>query len=191
MYDAVNDPYCYTGTTVLVNKLGIRDQAALDDFEAEITAQRATEPLPHGNLGYAHYRTIHRHLFQDVYVWAGKARTVRIAKGGNPFCFPENIANEMTKLFDGLKKANNLRGLNKKQFVRKAAHLLAEINAVHPFREGNGRTQLAFLTLLADKAKHPLALERMNPAAMLEAMIFSFEESDASLERLIESLLDE
>jgi cell filamentation protein len=122
---------------------------------------------------------------------AGKIRTVRISKGGNPFCFPENINKEMIRLFGGLKKTNNLRGLSRKEFARKAVHLLAEINAVHPFREGNGRTQLAFLTLLADKARHPVTPERMQPAQMLDAMIASFEESDEPLAHLIESLIDE
>lgn len=77
MYDAVEDPYCYPGTTVLKNTPGIRDQAALDAFEAVITAQRSDEPLPTGRLGAAHYARIHWHLFQDVFAWAGKYRTVR------------------------------------------------------------------------------------------------------------------
>ena len=91
MYDAVEDPYTYKNTTVLINKLDLRTQAELDDFEVEISSARAEEPLPDGNLDFAHYCAIHRHLFQDVYEWAGQPRTVRISKGGNPFCFPENI----------------------------------------------------------------------------------------------------
>jgi cell filamentation protein len=71
MYDAVEDPYCYPGTTVLKNKLNLRSQEKLDKFEAEITAQRADEPLPSGKLTYPHYRAIHRHLFQDVYSLGG------------------------------------------------------------------------------------------------------------------------
>jgi cell filamentation protein len=67
MYKAEADPYCYPGTTVLINRLDLRDQAELSPFEAEITSQRAAEPLPAGRLGYRHYCAIHRHLFQDVY----------------------------------------------------------------------------------------------------------------------------
>src|SRR5579872_2277048 len=81
MYESDPDPYCYPCTNILVNRLGLRDQAKLDAYEAMITAQRGEEPLPRGRLGYAHYRAIHRHLFQDVFDWAGKPRTVRIAKG--------------------------------------------------------------------------------------------------------------
>lgn len=76
MYGAIDDPYCYPGTTVLKNKLGLTKQADLDEFEAEISLQRSAEPLPEGKLSYFHYRAIHRHLFQDVYAWAGKPRTV-------------------------------------------------------------------------------------------------------------------
>lgn len=109
MYDAVPDPYCYPDTTVLINRLGLRDQAELDAFEAEITRARAGEPLPAGRLSVTHYRAIHRHLFQDVYRWAGRFRTVRIAKDGSMFCFPERIDGEMAKLFDGLRLSHFLR----------------------------------------------------------------------------------
>jgi cell filamentation protein len=71
-----------------------------------------------------------------------------------------------------------------------AAHFLAELNAIHPFREGNGRTQLSFLTLLAAQAGHPLALNRMNPKDMLAAMIASFKSDEAPLASLIEGLVE-
>jgi cell filamentation protein len=91
MYDAIADPYTYANSTVLVNKLDLREQAELDAFEAEISSARAEEPLPDGALDFIHYKAVHHHLFQDVYQWAGLVRTVRISKGGNPFCFPGNI----------------------------------------------------------------------------------------------------
>ena len=72
MYRAEPDPYCYPGTTVLINRLGTTDQSILDAFEAEMTSQRAAEPLPIGRLSYSHYRAIHRHFFRDVYAWAGR-----------------------------------------------------------------------------------------------------------------------
>jgi cell filamentation protein len=189
MYDAVADPYCYPGTTVLINKLDLRDQAQLEAFEAEITIQRSAEPLPDGALSYTHYRAIHRHLFQDVYAWAGKIRTVRIAKGGNSFCYPENIDSEARKLFSNLRGSDFLRGLSPEAFVQHAAHFLSELNAIHPFREGNGRAQLAFLTLLAENAGHPLSLENMNPDAMLTAMVVSFDGNEIQLRKLIAGLV--
>ena len=62
MYDVEVDPYSYPGTNVLKNKLDLRDTDRLAAFEAEITNQRALEPLPEGNFDYAHYRSIHHHL---------------------------------------------------------------------------------------------------------------------------------
>ena len=81
MYEAFDDPYCYPGTSVLKNRLDLRTQGELQEFEAMITDQRANEPLPAGGLDYGHYLAVHRHLFQDVYQWAGQIRTVRDRQG--------------------------------------------------------------------------------------------------------------
>src|SRR6185369_1469374 len=128
MYDAVDDPYTYENSTVLINKLDLRSQSELNDFEAEISSARAREPLPTGELDFAHYCAFHHHLFQDVYEWAGKPRTVRISKQGNPFCFPENIDSQASKLFSELKAAGFLANQSPDEFAAKAAHFLSELN---------------------------------------------------------------
>lgn len=183
MYDAVADPYCYSDTTVLKNIPGIRDQAALDAFEAVVTAQRADEPLPSGRLSLTHYRAIHHHLFQDVYAWAGRFRTVRISKDGSAFCYPENIAREMINVFADLKRRRYLRGLPREKFVIAAAGFIGTLNAIHPFREGNGRTQTTFLVLLAEQAGHPLDLDKLEPERFLAAMVASFQGDERPLIR--------
>ena len=189
-YDAIADPYCYPGTAVLRNIPDIRDPAALAEFEAVITAQRADEPLPEGRLSVRHYRAIHHHLFQDVYAWAGKLRTVRLGKDGSAFCYPENIAREMQRLFADLRRQRHLRQLSPEAFADAAAHFLATLNAIHPFREGNGRTQMSFLTLLADRADHPLDLDRLVPGQFLAAMIESFHGNERSLIAEVWKLID-
>jgi fido (protein-threonine AMPylation protein) len=116
-YEAFDDPYLYKGTNTLKNRLGLRDPALLESFELEMTTSRAREPLPAGRYDPLHYRQVHRHLFQDVYRWAGKYRSVRIAKGRNLFCYPEQIEASMNRLFDsfhrndclGAKTAGRLR----------------------------------------------------------------------------------
>ena len=190
MYDAVDDPYTYENSTVLINKLDLRDQVELDDFEAEISSARANEPLPEGNLDFAHYCAVHRHLFQDVYEWAGTPRTVRISKQGNPFCFPEHIHAQASKLFADLKDGNYLENLPANEFAKRAAHFLAELNAIHAFREGNGRAQLTFFALLADRAGQTLDLEKLDPDAMLKAMIASFDGDESRLKAVIGELAD-
>lgn len=147
-YTAEADPLCYPGTTVLRNLAGLTDQADLDDFEFSMYLTRAEEPFPDGDLGYAHYRRIHHHLFQDVYEWAGEPRTIRIGKAGNWFCYPEYLAEEMSRTFAAPVIARLLDSTLAPEFASGAAYLLADINAGHPFREGNGRTQLAYLKLL-------------------------------------------
>jgi len=189
MYDAVADPYCYDGTTVLKNIPSLRTQAELDAFEAISTATRANAPLPAGHFSVKQYQAIHRHLFQDVYKWAGRYRTVRLGKDGSAFCYPDHIAPEMTKLFADLKAKRYLGLRSADAFASAAAEFLATLNAIHPFREGNGRTQTSFLALIADHAGHPLDLNRLERDPFLAAMVVSFKEDITPLAEQIRLLI--
>jgi len=171
-YDVFDDPYCYKGTSTLKNKLGLRDLALLESFELEMTTLRASEALPSGKYDPRHYRHVHRHLFQDVYRWAGNYRTVRTSKAGNPFCYPEYIEGEMGRLFSKL--GQSLTAENSEQFVHQAARFLAELNAIHPFREGNGRAQLAFMSMIGERAGFPLNFAAVQRDSFLPAMIASY-----------------
>lgn len=188
-YEVFDDPYCYKGTFVLKNRADLRDQRRLQAFELEISSLRAEEPLPNGRYGPAHYRAIHRHLFGDVYSWAGRYRTVRTAKGGNVFCYPEHIEAQMNALFGRVRTAPFKPGRPAVEFIRALAVFLAELNAIHPFREGNGRTQLAFASLLSIRAGQPLDLAVLRPRAFLAAMIASFAGDNAALEAELRRML--
>ena len=174
LYQVFDDPYAYRGSTVLKNKLGIRDAATLESFELEMTLLRSDEPLPGGNLTPTHYKKVHHHIFQDVYAWAGRYRTVRTGKGDNWFCYPENIPTQMKQLFGELRRRQILSRTTEQEFPAAAAWFLSELNAIHPFREGNGRTQLIFLDLLAARAGHPLDVSKVRAEPFLAAMIASF-----------------
>ena len=190
-YESDDDTYCYPGTTVLKNLQNLRTQWALERFETAMTAQRFDEPLPYGLLSVRHYRAVHHHLFQDVYAWAGKSRTVRISKPGSaPFCYPEYIDRQLRQTFRKLQRNRYLRNLAADDFAEQAATLLSELNAIHAFREGNGRVQLAFMMILADRAGHPLHLDRLHPSDFLEAMISSFQSDLAPLSRQLRALID-
>jgi cell filamentation protein len=173
-YERFDDPYCYLNSPVLKNRAGIKSTESLEIFEVRATMLRASEPLPSGKFGPAHYRAIHRHLFQDVYDWAGAYRTIRIAKGHTMFCFPEHIAGQMDLLFASLSNAQFLSGATATDFIAASAQFLADLNAIHAFRDGNGRTQLTFLYLLGDRAGLALDMTRIRPQEMLSAMIASF-----------------
>jgi cell filamentation protein len=112
----------------------------------EMSTLRAEEPLPSGRFTPAHYKRIHHHLFQDVYPWAGKYRKVRTAKGGNMFCYPEHIASSINQLFKKLALGAFKPDASAADFLDAATDFLAELNAIHPFREGNGRSQPRSLT---------------------------------------------
>jgi cell filamentation protein len=140
VYAAESDPLCYPGTAVLRNLPGIEDPAELDEFELALFLTRADEPFPAGNLDNVHYRALHHHLFQDVYEWAGEVRTIRIGKGGNWFCYPEYIDHDMLRIFNELAAKRLMVDMPVAEFAVDAVHVLAEINAVHPFREVGQRT---------------------------------------------------
>ena len=188
-YEVFEDPYCYPGTFVLKNRAGLRDARRLQAFELEMSSLRAEEPLPRGRYGTTHYRAIHKHLFGDIYSWAGRYRTVRTAKGGNVFCYPEHIDAEMNKVFAGLRNQAFQTSAPSEVFIRAAASFLAELNAIHPFREGNGRAQLAFMRLLSIRSGHPLDLTRLRSGPFLEAMIKSFSGVVSPLENELRRLL--
>jgi cell filamentation protein len=173
-YDAFDDPYAYPGTTVLRNLLDIRDQDTLEAFEVEISTLRAEESLPDGQFDTAHYCRVHHHLFQDVYSWAGQYRTVRTSKGGNAFCYPEHIPEQMDVLFQGLRGGEVFAQRSSDAFLQEIARFFGELNAVHPFREGNGRSQLAFIGLVGATFGHPYNFERLNRTTFLPAIIASY-----------------
>ena len=188
-YEVFDDPYCYKNTFVLRNKAGIRDAARLQAFELEMSTLRAEEPLPAGKFTAAHYRKVHHHLFQDVYGWAGRYRTVRTGKGGNWFCYPEYIDGTMNRLFKRLTTQPFEYGADAALFIDAAADFLGELNAIHPFREGNGRSQLSFMHLVGVRAGHPLRLDVINRETFLPAMITSFDGDTKPLANALQNLL--
>jgi len=165
----MSDPYVYPGTAVLRNKLGTRDPIQLERVEKEFVTQRLRKGAPTGNFDLNHLQAIHKYLFQDVYEWAGEVRTVEINKDGNQFQFAEFIEIGMGNVHQRVVQANYLRGLSPSAFARDAAKIIGDVNYVHPFREGNGRTQMQYLKQLAARAEHALDLARVDPAQWIEA----------------------
>lgn len=178
------DPYCYPGTTVLINLLGTTDPDLLRQFERASSADRLAslrrKPLA-GGFDLAHLRLLHHALFEDVYPFAGQLRTVNISKGGSPFCSHPFLVQAGSTLLEGLRRERHLQGLAADQFVDRAAYYLGEINALHPFREGNGRTQREFLRTLGLQVGFELDWSRTDERLFLEGSIRSFKSGDVSL----------
>jgi len=166
-----DDPYTDPLTGVLRNKLGLSTAGELEAAEREITHAalillRESPVRPSYDL--PHVCAIHRRIFGDIYHWAGKIRTVAIAKG-SLFCLPQYIETSVVEIFRALRGENFLRDLDREAFVARLAYYLGEVNAVHPFREGNGRAQRAFFEQLACDAGFTLAWQHLDAARNIEA----------------------
>lgn len=172
-YDRI---YCYERSNVLINKPGIRDSQRLADYERKKSSMRLLELAgspARGNLDYKHLKKIHKAIFQDIYEWAGKERTVDIAKS-NLFCRAMFLNDMASDIFRKYAEENYLLGCTKKEICERLAFYLGEINALHPFREGNGRSQREFIRCAAAAAGYELNWSCVEPEAMMEASIESF-----------------
>lgn len=176
LYNERNSNYCYKGTNVLVNKLNIKDAKVLQTFDAKITAAKLLALRQKGIIGnftIEHLNKIHSYLFEDIYPFAGKFRNENIAKGVFRFAEYEYIEPELNRLLNELMKENYLRGLSKEELSEKLAYYLSELNVLHPYREGNGRTIREFIRELALKNGYKLNLSKIDPKEFLNASIKS------------------
>lgn len=187
----MNDPYSVAGADILKNKLGITDAQELQQAERRLTALRIIElrqkPIP-GKFDLDHLKKIHKHIFQDLYKWAGQVRTVNISKG-DVFCLPEHIGSAGKEIFDKLAKADYSKGLSADQFAEKAGALLSDINHLHPFREGNGRTQREFVLQVARNAGYNLEWSKITDERMIEASKESMRGRDDKLVGIIKDII--
>lgn len=179
--------YCYPGSDVLINKLGLTDEAALEAAEVELTQARIEQFKPDfDDISLAALCGIHHFLFQDIYEWAGELRTVDISKGSTRFANVNRIDPEADKLFRLLAQEDYLLGLPRDRFVARLAHYYCELNVVHPFRDGNGRAQRLLFEVISINAGYALRWEPIERAEWLDANIAAY---NCQLEPLI-ALLD-
>ena len=187
------DPYVYPETTVLRNLRDLRDAEQLSKFEAIATTRRNIE-LEHepiqGRFDARHLQAIHHHIFQDVYEWAGDFRTVSISKSGDPFAFPQHIVSSLDKICGELKNEWHLAGSDLERFAIRGAYYLGEINAVHPFREGNGRTQREFIREIGIYNGLMIDWRQVSREEMIEASRRSLRIDNSELEQVLRRALD-
>lgn len=172
----IRSKYYYENSQVYINKMNIRDRDKLSNFEADITAQRLIELMYHpikGRFGKAHLLNIHRYIFKDIYPFAGELRQEDISKGQTMFCKSEFIVENLEKTFKMLKSEEYLSEMQCKEFSGRLAVYMSELNIIHPFREGNGRTIREFIRCLALKNKYHIDWSLVNKEELLAAMISS------------------
>ena len=169
--------YCYPNSYVLKNRLNIQNQEDLSNAEREITSLKiavAKKNLIRGKFDLAHLQKIHKYIFEDIYTWAGKLRHVNISKG-NAFCLSEHIIENANRIFTELKDEHFLIGIASDENVyQRLAYYLGEINVIHPFREGNGRTQRLFIEYLAGIAGYGIDYSEISPREMIIASAEAF-----------------
>lgn len=151
-----------SGRLAPLNRLGILDWETFDQVARQLARERFRQGLPPKahEPTYDGFKAIHRHLFQDVFVWAGQERT---QQSGNSqarrlFADPSEIGPRMQAAFEAFRRQDELRGLDTPEFARRAARFVSGINEAHPFIDGNGRTQRAWLALVAERAGYTFSL---------------------------------
>lgn len=188
-YDDEQDVrYCYAGSNVLKNKLDIRDLDTLHAAERDYSAVRQAELVGQGVTGdfsFKHLCSIHKHLFGDVYAWAGKTRTVS--------CLVQFIESQFDDLYRNLKNENFLADItDKEEMSKRLAYYLSEINMIHPFREGNGRTQRLYIEQIClNNGRFEIDFTDVSKEEMIAASVRSANASNDMLEKLIKNCLVE
>lgn len=169
--------YCYPGTTVLKNSYAEQNPERLAKLERILCGARIIDLLRKpikGKFDSAHLRKIHNYIFQDLYSWAGKYRVVEIAKGYY-FCRSQYVPRETDRLLLELQAENYLRNTLSTDLPARAAYYLGELNAIHPFRDGNGRTQREFIRELLLPIGYSVNYSNVDPNMMFEASVKSFQ----------------
>ena len=171
--------YFVDGEDILENKLGIHDREALKAAEQEIVTNKTADILNETaeDFGLDYLIHIHKVLFEGIYDFAGKIRTVDISKpdAASPFAYVQFIDTESNRIFDDLKKKNYLNELDQKNFIEEVTKLAVELNALHPFRDGNGRAIRLYLIMLTDHAGYLLDYSQVSATELIDADIRAFE----------------
>lgn len=193
MYEARNSLYCYPGTEVLKNKMNIQNQKELLFYESKITAAKLLQLRQKGitgNFNISHFTSIHKEIFEDLYEFAGLFRTENIAKDNFRFAEWEFIEEQLKEILEKLKKEDYLAGNTKEKLAKRLAYYMAELNVLHPFRDGNGRTTREFIRQLALKNGYNLNLANVQTSDIYHASIRSVANTD-TLEEVLYKCLQE
>lgn len=165
---------CYEGTTCLINKFGIKDDKQLSLIEGQITFAKGSKlerDLINGNFDFEHYKAIHKYLFDDIYEWAGEIRNVDISKKGTNFAKVNEIEQLASACFDRLKSENYFKGQTFNEYINNIVDFYCVTNMIHPFREGNGRTQRIFISQLIRFAGYELDFSSIDTDDLMFATI--------------------
>lgn len=173
VYATAGSIYCYPDSNVLKNRFGLSDPIKLKAIETDLSAIRQQELLENpvqGHFSASHLCHIHQRLFGDIYPFAGHFRREDIMKGTTRFLAYGEIKTKLTTLLRSLHEESCLRGLSQEQFIERSAYYFAELNYIHPFREGNGRTTREFMRQLFNYNGYNVYWDTVSVEDLLSAM---------------------
>ena len=182
---------CYDGTTCLVNKLNIRDEKVLQQVESSITLVKfsylMSNPLP-GSYDFEYYREIHRYLFGDLYDWAGEIRTINLSKKGTSFMKAEQIEASANACFERINSLDFSK-MSHDELIEEFADFYNTLNLIHPFREGNGRTQRLYFTQWMRHLGYDVNLSEIDKDVLMFATIYAAQGIMDGLKEIFSTLI--
>ena len=188
------DPYIDPETGILRNKINAKTSEELYGNESNIISAEELYlvNIPH-TRDLAELQKIHKRLFGKVYDWAGQLRTVNIKKGSEEFFLDATyLENGAQYVFNELAKENYLKGLPREEFVKRLAYFYEQLNFIHPFREGNGRTQRIFWQRIAKDAGYKIRWYKVVGDELDNASLIGRTKHDLSpLEKMFDKIVVE
>ncbi|MBP0976705.1 MAG: Fic family protein [Oscillospiraceae bacterium] len=194
VYTTVQSLYCYADSDVLKNKLNIRNRDELKHAEEEITALKQymlMESPIKGRFTKTQLMNIHRFLFEDIYPFAGNIRREQISKGDTMFFPPHLISQELDKVFAKLHREKMLHETDKKRQIEHLSYIMSELNVIHPFREGNGRSIRELIRCMALCYGFSLDWSLVNRDTMIDAAVRSVVDSMAFYDIIVKCVVEE
>ena len=193
-YTIKNDPYINRQTGIFRNLLGIDQKLALENAEAQITSVEISALLIDNSSVVVDFDSnllckIHKQLFSEIYDWAGKYRTIDMEKDDTRFAHTPHITSQLKQLLSELSDENYLIGLNKQNFINRLAHYYSELNIIHPFREGNGRTLRTFISLLTVNANWDIAWDIMDSKENIKSCIAGYMGDEKPLNTMLNKII--
>ncbi len=183
------DNDCYEGTTCLINKMDIKDGAVLNKVEEDIvfakTTELVTKPIVN-DFDFEYYKAIHKYLFEELYDWAGTIRKINISKKGTNFVDYKDVESVSQKIFEDLKSKNYFKDFDKDTFIDSMTDFYTTTNLLHPFREGNGRTQRVFISQLIEYCGYDFSFADIDSDDLMIATIQSANGVTTFLHKLFE-----
>lgn len=187
-FSSDQDPYLDPKTKILKNIPNLQTEEELVKFEEVIFQVNSVEASEHlkscSTITLKEWKRVHQICFSDIFEWAGELRTIRIAKGSTVFAYPENIEGEASKIFDEI----DLLLCSSTLALEQTAELFAEANVLHPFREGNGRTQRIIFNEILRRIGCSVDYSLTDQKTMIEAMIQGYNTNYEPVRKLFKKI---